>query len=100
MADDDTCPRDFFDLGMGMLLTVSVTSAHFAVLKGSLLSVRTTNRALYSRRRPLLALNDSSLRFLRRWSTAMPTERASFHGIPAAFSSSRVNPRPALTFTL
>jgi hypothetical protein len=42
----------------------------------------------------------SSDRFLRRWSTQMPTVWACLGGMPAALSSSSVKPRPARTFVL
>ena len=48
-------------------------------------------------RRSTLALRPSSDRFWRRGSTEMPMVRANLRGMPAALSSTREKPRPALS---
>ncbi len=47
-----------------------------------------------------LSCKDSNDLLVRLWSTAIPTVRAKVGLIPAAFNSSKVNPRPSLTFEL
>ena len=67
----------------------------FPALRGN-----TIRRALYACNRSTLICFPSSLRFLLRWSTTIPTPRASFLPIPASLSSARVNPRPSRTLRL
>merc|ERR1711964_851295 len=54
----------------------------------------TISLVLYNFRRLTFSCKPSVLRFLRRWSTVMPTVRAHFFGMPASLSSTSVNPRP------
>ena len=56
--------------------------------------VQTTKFFLYSSKRATLVSRDSFERLVLRASTAIPTVWAYFGLKPAAFSSSRVNPRP------
>jgi len=88
-------------LGTGMMspvsccaLSRSADSASPALVLPRLRG-KTIRRDLYSLRRCELSCSDSFDLLRRRWSTAMPIERASFRLIPASFSSVSVKPRPS-----
>jgi len=61
---------------------------------------KTTNLDLYSLSRSTFDCKDSSLLFVRLWSTAMPIVCARFLLMPATFSSSSVKPRPSFNLEL
>lgn len=93
-SDTETNSTAFFPVGKGRTVPVACTAArHSAVLLSPALGFltrpmgKTMSLDLYSFSRCTLACNDSTDRFVRRWSTAMPTDLAYFLVKPASFSS-------------